>query len=138
MHDKTGQVAAALARVGVKANLTQASGSAMPWPDAHFNAVVAISVMEFVDDVERTAAEVARVLTPGGVFVVVNPGASSLLDFGLNLLTGESADKDFGDRRAWESEVLRRHFDVLDYRIFPWPRIPGLCMYHAFKLGRKA
>ena len=40
----------------------------LPFPDAHFDAVVACLVFEHIDDVDAAIAEVARVLRPGGLF----------------------------------------------------------------------
>ena len=40
----------------------------LPFPDAHFDAVVACLVFEHIDDVDAAIAEVARVLRPGGRF----------------------------------------------------------------------
>lgn len=40
----------------------------LPFPDAHFDAVVACLVFEHIDDVDAAIAEVARVLRPSGRF----------------------------------------------------------------------
>jgi len=46
---------------------------ALPFPDASFGAVLSVHSIEHVPDAERVLAEVARVLTPGGVAVFVTP-----------------------------------------------------------------
>jgi SAM-dependent methyltransferase len=55
------------ARVGV--------GESIPYPDAHFDVVVADNVLEHLDAPERVFAEVARVLKPGGSFFAKTPNA---------------------------------------------------------------
>lgn len=55
------------ARIGV--------GESIPYPDAHFDVVVADNVLEHLDDPERVFAEVARVLKPGGSFFAKTPNA---------------------------------------------------------------
>jgi SAM-dependent methyltransferase len=55
------------ARVGV--------GEQIPYPDAHFDLVVADNVLEHLDDPDRVFAEIARVLKPGGAFVAKTPNA---------------------------------------------------------------
>jgi len=55
------------ARVGV--------GESIPYPDEHFDLVVADNVLEHLDDPDRVFAEVARVLKPGGCFVAKTPNA---------------------------------------------------------------
>ena len=44
-------------------------GEALPYEDAGFDAVVCVDVLEHVADLDRVLAEVARVLTPGGLFL---------------------------------------------------------------------
>ncbi len=44
-------------------------GEDLPYPDARFDAVVCVDVLEHVTDLGRVLAEVARVLAPGGLFL---------------------------------------------------------------------
>jgi 2-polyprenyl-6-hydroxyphenyl methylase/3-demethylubiquinone-9 3-methyltransferase len=44
-------------------------GEALPYPDASFDAVVCVDVLEHVADLSRVLAEVTRVLKPGGLFL---------------------------------------------------------------------
>ena len=50
-------------------------GERIPYPDGRFDVVVADNVLEHLDDPERVFAEVARVLAPGGSFIVKTPNA---------------------------------------------------------------
>jgi SAM-dependent methyltransferase len=59
-------------------NLTQASATAMPYPDNHFDAIVALDVLEHIEDHMAAASEIARVLKPGGTLVVTVPAYRSL------------------------------------------------------------
>jgi SAM-dependent methyltransferase len=45
----------------------------LPFPDASFPSVVTVQSIEHVPDPERALAEIARVLAPGGVAVVITP-----------------------------------------------------------------
>jgi SAM-dependent methyltransferase len=45
----------------------------LPFPDARFDAVTSNMVFEHVADFERAVSEIARVLKPGGLFVVLFP-----------------------------------------------------------------
>ena len=47
----------------------RATASALPFPTASFDAVVACLVFEHIDDVDAAIAEVGRVLAPGGRFL---------------------------------------------------------------------
>ncbi|MCC7426600.1 MAG: methyltransferase domain-containing protein [Alphaproteobacteria bacterium] len=46
---------------------------ALPWPDGHFDLVICLTTLEHVGDVERSIAEMARVLHPGGVALIEAP-----------------------------------------------------------------
>jgi 2-polyprenyl-6-hydroxyphenyl methylase/3-demethylubiquinone-9 3-methyltransferase len=45
------------------------AGESLPFDDASFPVVYCCDVLEHVDDVDRTLAEIARVLEPGGIFM---------------------------------------------------------------------
>jgi SAM-dependent methyltransferase len=47
----------------------RATASALPFPTASFDAVIACLVFEHIDDVDAAIAEVGRVLAPGGRFL---------------------------------------------------------------------
>ena len=49
------------------------NGRIMPFPDAHFDAVVSIETLEHVGDESLTLREIHRVLTPGGTLVLSVP-----------------------------------------------------------------
>ncbi|WP_133511693.1 class I SAM-dependent methyltransferase [Candidatus Thiosymbion oneisti] len=48
-------------------------GESLPYPDARFDMVFADNVLEHLAEPEKVFAEVARVLRPGGVFLVKTP-----------------------------------------------------------------
>ncbi len=62
----------ALREVG--ADLRQGRAQELPWADESFDAVVAHMSLMLMSDADQVAAEVARVLAPGGVFVATVGG----------------------------------------------------------------
>jgi len=94
---------------------------------------VAVSSFEFLSDFDRGCREIERVLRSSGAFFLVTPGDSPILDFGLRVLTGADADRDYGDRRKDVIPALLRHFRVEKSRAFPMPAFP---IYRGFKLVR--
>jgi ubiquinone/menaquinone biosynthesis C-methylase UbiE len=63
---------------GVAVRLVQGDVRTLPFPDASFDVVLAVTVLCFVDDAPRTAGEMARVLRPGGRLVIGELGRLSL------------------------------------------------------------
>jgi SAM-dependent methyltransferase len=131
-HD---EVARTLAGYGVRANLFACGAEAMPFQDRLFDLVVAVSSLEFVSDLDAAALEMSRVLKPDGVLVMVTPGHSPLLDFGLKVLTGESAEKDYGGRRERLLPGLQRYFAIERRRSFPISS-SSKGLYAAFRLRK--
>jgi len=54
-----------------RVELVLGDASALPWPDAHFDKVTALHCFQFWGDPAHDAAEVRRVLKPGGQFVLI-------------------------------------------------------------------
>ncbi len=133
VHDRAGAVAAKLRARGTQADLRSGDGNTLPFDDGAFDAVVAVSALEFVADVDAVCAEVRRVLRPGGTFVVVTPGESPLLDGALRFATGKDPRADFGDRRARVEPALRRAFVVRRERAFPPVLDRIMPVYRAFE-----
>ena len=63
---------------GLEVPLVAASAERLPWPDGHFDAVVADSVLEHLDAPSAAVREWARVLRPGGRLVVWSPNRFTL------------------------------------------------------------
>jgi len=134
VHPAAEAVTESLARYGIDATLATAPAEALPYDDACFDAVVSISSLEFVDEVDQVCRELRRVLRPRGVGVFITPGHSRLLDAGLEALTGERAEDTFRGRRQLVLPAVRRHFRV--ERETRFPAIPTGWLYTAVLVNR--
>jgi ubiquinone/menaquinone biosynthesis C-methylase UbiE len=119
VHQEHGRVQEVLSRYGYQSQLFSGDAARMPFAPAFFDCVVAVSAVEFIEDLDAACREVRRVLRPGGSFIVVTPGKSAVVDFGLKVLTGESARRDYGDRRSRVMDTLRKHFPTRQERTVP-------------------
>jgi SAM-dependent methyltransferase len=95
-------------------------GEAIPFPDASFDMVIADNVLEHLETPEAVFCEVARVLRPGGLFLVKTPNRRHYVPLAarltphrfhraFNRLRGRAADDTFPTRyRANTPRRLRR------------------------------
>ncbi len=136
-HPKKDEINAALRRHCVDASLTMGNAESIPFDESFFDVVVAVSAMEYVSDIERSCVEIGRVLAPGGIFVFITPGQSRILDLAVWLLTGQSAEFQYGDRRQRLSDVVFRFFDVAQQRVYCPFSLPVIKLYTAYDLRPK-
>ncbi len=133
-HSQGEAVTRALESAGVAATLVSGSASALPFPTGFFDSVVAVSALEFIEDIESACLEIKRVLSPGGSLIAVTPGHSPVVDLGLRILTGKSAKQDYAGRRERLVPVLLRHFSATTIRRVPAWGGRVLCLYQALAL----
>ncbi|MBM3555640.1 MAG: methyltransferase domain-containing protein [Alphaproteobacteria bacterium] len=72
-------------RLGGAGEWVEGHAETLPFPDASFDLVTAISVLCFVADAKAAIAEMARVLKPGGRLVIGELGRRSLWAFSRRL-----------------------------------------------------
>ncbi len=73
-------IRARLSSRGVPASLVRGSVYELPYPDARFDLVVCFSVFEHLHEYPEGLAEVARVLRPGGLFLLGIPAVNRLME----------------------------------------------------------
>lgn len=107
--DQSDAMVAAAAAQGVIAE--RADACELPYPDAGFDAVVALWMLYHVPDLDRALAEVRRVLRPGGVFVAVTNGREHTADLRAAAGLGPAITTFMAEDGA---TTLERHFDHVD------------------------
>ena len=133
IHEFPDAVGEAIGKVGISAELLAGSAEKMGFDSNQFDCAVAVSALEYVEDIDAACAEIIRVLSDDGALVLVTPGQSAVLDAALRLVGGEDAEENYGDRRGKLETALQRHFSVVARR--DWPaNVPGLTVYKAIKL----
>lgn len=134
IHEHAQVVTQALQAKGVSVKLQTAPAEKIPYADSRFDCIIAMSCMEFVADLDQVCREVRRVMRPEGSFIVLTPAASPIVDFGLLVLTGNNARKDFGNRREQVLPALKRCFHIAEQ--IRYPKVMRPVMYRAFKLTK--
>ncbi len=113
IHDNFAHVSELCRHYGIKDyNVSTQSIETTNYADEQFDAVVAVSVLEFVPDVQKALTEIKRILKPGGIFITICPMESKVLDFFLSLYTTKKPEDEFGNARKNVGKLLEQNFVV--------------------------
>ena len=114
IHDNYGHIAKLLESYNVtNYEVGRQDIESTDYPDNFFDAIVAVSVLEFVKDIKKALLEIDRILKPDGVFVTICPMQNKMLDAVLSLYSKKKPDMEFGDSRQYVSKLLEENFRVL-------------------------
>ncbi len=92
------------------------------YPDNFFDVIVGVSVLEFVDDLQKAILEIKRILKKDGFFITICPMQSKFLDFIVTLYADKSAQEEFGDSRRYINKELEKNF-IIEKKGFMLPLI---------------
>lgn len=134
VHRNMDQVAEMCRRTNTQATLKTCPLECTGYPDQMFDVVVAVSVLEFVSNLDLSLDEIQRILKPGGVFLTICPHQSPMLDAVLKLYTRRAPGEEFGDSRSRVRPALESRFQVLEKHVFPGILGHVLPVYHYYKL----
>ena len=136
-HPFNESVASVLRNHNVKTSLFCGGAESMPFPDNFFDCIVAVSAMEYVKDIRTASIEIRRILQPGGLFLLVTPSHSPVVDFGLKILTRQDARTEYADRRQVLIPSLAKFFDVQERQSKNFLGVPLFQLYTSLKLRAK-
>src|SRR5262245_32270993 len=106
-------------RAGAEFAVGQTTG--LPFGDASFDAIICIGVMAYVEDDDKTVAEIARVLKPGGCAVIqlANRYAPIRLEQRLRWIVSRKVLR----RRLDEEDRLRQAVTLAVHEAHPFERL---------------
>ncbi len=99
-------VTALLSRRGVQATLRQGTVYDLPYDDARFDLVVSFSVFEHLHEFDRALDEVARVLKPGGWFLLGMPSVNLMMEVAFRAI----GFKGIEDHHVTTPQMVERAF----------------------------
>ena len=118
IHDSVDSINRMLSAEGVKAELTQGSIFEMPYEDDFFDAVVSVSMLEHLRELDQAMAEIKRVLKPGAVAVLSFPVKNKITDAFYRLVGYDPTDIHPSSHRDIE-ESAKKFFTVEKRLVFP-------------------
>ncbi len=92
------------------------SAEALDLPDAHVDVVTAIEVVEHIVDPDRAAAEIHRVLRPGGAFLITAPNRWFPVETHSFRVLGRERRSKFVPFVPWIKPLHRRIATARNYR----------------------
>ena len=122
---------------GRTARLVQGSVYELPYETADFDLALSFSVFEHLHRYEHALSEVARVLKPGGRFLLGMPAVNTMMELGFRAI----GFKGIKDHHVTTPRAAARAFDRAGLRIIRHARlqlIPGLPLYFNWLLEKVA
>lgn len=84
------------------------------YPDSFFDCIIAVSVLEFVGNLQSAIEEIRRILKKDGVFITICPMHSWVLDAFLSIYSQKKPSEEFGDARIYVGKTLEENFHVAE------------------------
>ncbi len=112
-------------------NISKQNIESTNYPNEYFDAVIAVSVLEFVPDIQKAMTELNRILKKDGVFITICPMESKVLDFFLSFYTSKKPLTEFGNARQKVSKLLEENF-VIEKKGYMIPFIGKLFPVYTF------
>jgi SAM-dependent methyltransferase len=128
-----------LASRGHTADLRQGSVLELPYEAGYFDLAVSFSVFEHLHEYKRALREVARVLKPGGLFLLGMPSVNKLMEAGFLAI----GFKGINDHHVTTPQVVQASFVECGYQLkaaryldFPADAPLGLRLYYNWLLEK--
>ncbi len=126
-----------LARRGLHADLRNANVYSLPFEANHFELVVSYSVFEHLHEYRRGLSEVARVLRPGGAFLLGMPAVNRAMSWGFRAIGFQGIE----DHHVTTPAEVERAFGSAGFRVAREDRmglraVRGAAIYYTWLLEK--
>jgi ubiquinone/menaquinone biosynthesis C-methylase UbiE len=129
-------IGARLSGHGVKATLVRGSVYELPYPDAKLDLVVCFSVFEHLHEYPKGLAEVARVLRPGGSFLLGIPAVNRFMEISFRAI----GFKGIEDLHVTKPQQVAARFADAGFSVTATNNLdlPGVRLYYNWLLEKRA
>ena len=104
----------------------------VPYKEAEFDSVVAISVLEHIRNLSKAVSEIKRILSDRGVAVIGIPADTPLMTLGFHLIgAGEDVKHHHCNDHKGIIKAFRKEFRSVKVKVFPLP--PPFNVYYILK-----
>lgn len=83
------------------------------YPDNSFDVIIAVSVLEFVNDIQKAIGEIKRIMKTDGIFITICPMESKFLDMLLSHYSEKHPKDEFKNSRIEVGKILESNFIVV-------------------------
>ena len=118
-HPHNGEVSEKLKGYVQNVTLLEASIYKIPFPDNYFDAVVAVSILEHLKDLDNAVCELKRVLKPGGIIVAGAPVKNKFMDTVFSSVLKFNSDEHHPNGHRKIAGSLKKHFEIEYSAHFP-------------------
>lgn len=136
IHKEMDVVYKMLEKEGVEAELTSGSIMELPYEDKSFNAVVSVSVMEHLKDIDGAVGEIRRVMKIGGIGILSFPIKNRITDMFYRIVGYSASDIHPSGHREIEYAVGRQ-LQVVERLIFPSVKNPDYGLYMTLRCVKR-
>ncbi len=123
---------------GHRATLKKGSVYSLPYDDGAFDLVVSFSVFEHLHEYDRALREVARVLAPGGHFLLGMPAVNRMMELGFRAI----GFKGIEDHHVTTPQSVAREFGgagfVVEKKRYLGLQVNRLAVYYTWLLRKRA
>lgn len=128
IHNEMDLVYKMLEKEGVNAELSSGSILKLPYEDGAFDAVVSVSVLEHISELDSAIGEIKRVMRNKGILVLSFPVKNKITDLFYKLVGfSPSVIHPSGHREI--EDAVGRQLKITDRRIFPSVKNPDYGLY---------
>jgi len=119
IHNRISAIESLSKATRIQVNFKQTSIESSDYLDNMFDAVVAVSVLEFVTDLQRALSKIKRILKTGSHFFTICPQRNKILDTVLSIYSRRPLDEEFINSRMMVNSMLEKYFEVVEKKVFP-------------------